>query len=67
MGNDLPPFEKVWEKFDNKYLAVYLAALEARRINDLQRKHLYDPNVNPILEGIKRVIAGEVKWKEKES
>jgi len=65
MDPSLSSIEKVWTKFDNKYLAVYLAALEARRINDLQRKHLYDPNLNPILEGIRRVIAGEVKWAEK--
>ena len=66
MADELPDFETLWQRFDNKYLAVYLAALEARRINDLKRKHLYDPNVNPILEGIKRVIAGEVKWKRRE-
>ncbi|HID32613.1 MAG TPA: hypothetical protein EYP24_04480 [bacterium (Candidatus Stahlbacteria)] len=66
MSDELPDFETLWQRFDNKYLAVYLAALEARRINDLKRKHLYDPNVNPILEGIKRVIAGEVKWKRRE-
>ncbi len=59
------PIEKIWQKFENKYKAINIAALEARRIKDEQNKGLIDEKINPIYEAIKRLIKGKIKYQEK--
>ncbi len=48
--------EKIIETYGNKYKAIIIAALEARQLKDLQKKHLFDPDANNILEAIKRLL-----------
>ena len=58
------PIEKIWHKFKNKYKAVNIAALEARKLKEEQGKGLADEKINPILESIKRLLSGKIKYTE---
>jgi DNA-directed RNA polymerase subunit K/omega len=58
------PVEKIWQKFQNKYKAVNIASLEARKLKEEQGKGLADEKINPILESIKRLLSGKIKYKE---
>jgi DNA-directed RNA polymerase subunit K/omega len=58
------PIEKIWHKFQNKYKAVIVASLEARKLKDEQGKGLADEKINPILESIKRLLGGKIKYTE---
>jgi len=57
------PVEKLWENFDNKYKAVNVASLEARRLKDMQTKGLADTNLKPIFEALRKLVAGKIKYK----
>lgn len=58
------PIEKIWHKFQNKYKAVNIASLEARKLKEEQGKGLADEKINPILESIKRLLGGKIKYTE---
>jgi DNA-directed RNA polymerase subunit K/omega len=58
------PVERIWKKFQNKYKAVNIAALEARKLKEQQGKGLVDEKMNPILESIRRLLAERIKFSE---
>ncbi len=58
------PTEKIYEMFDNKYMAVNVASLEARKLKDDQTKGLLVQNMNPVFEAIRKLMAGKIKYKE---
>jgi len=53
------PIEKIWERFENRYLAVNVVAIVVRRLKDEQKKGLNEQD-NPIFEALKRLIAGKI-------
>jgi DNA-directed RNA polymerase subunit K/omega len=58
------PSEKIYEKFENKYKAVNIAALEARKLKDEQTKGLLEQRINPVFEAIRKLMTGKIKYKE---
>ncbi|MGB7055098.1 MAG: DNA-directed RNA polymerase subunit omega [bacterium] len=58
------PIEKIWQKFKNKYKAVNIASLEARKLKEEQGKGLVDEKINPVLEAIRKLLAGKIKYTE---
>ena len=58
------PVERLWDRYGNKYLAINLASLEARRLKELQSKGLLDSKVKPIFEAIRKLLAGKIKYKK---
>jgi len=58
------PVEKIWQKFQNKYKAVNVASLEARKLKDEQGKGLADEKINPVLESIRKLLSGKIKYTE---
>lgn len=58
------PVEKIWQRFKNKYMAVTVASLEARKLKDEQGKGLVDEKINPILESLRKLLAGKIKYTE---
>jgi len=58
------PIEKIWTKFENKYKAINIASLEARRLKEEQLKGLVDPNMQLIIEALKRLVSGKIRYKE---
>ncbi|MGB9721824.1 MAG: hypothetical protein ACPL28_10140 [bacterium] len=58
------PIDKIWEHYKNKYLAINIAALHARRVKDKQLQGLIDKAVNPIKEALLECSAGKIKYKE---
>lgn len=58
------PIDRIWEHYQNKYKAINIGALHARRIKDKQLQGLIDRAVNPIEAALKSCIKGEIKYKE---
>ena len=58
------PIEKIWEKFKNKYKAVNIASLEARKLKEDQGKGLTDEKMNPVLEAMRRLLSDRIKFRE---
>lgn len=58
------PIEKIWEKFENKYKAINVASLEARKLRDAQIKGLDEDKFNPIFRAIRKMIAGKIRYRE---
>jgi DNA-directed RNA polymerase subunit K/omega len=56
--------EKIWEKYDNKYKAINIAALESRKLKDHQVKGLVDQNMNLIIESLRKLMSGKIRYKE---
>lgn len=56
------PIEKIWKHFENKYKAVNVASLEARRAKDAHDKGLLDAKVNPIFEAMRKLVAGKIRY-----
>jgi DNA-directed RNA polymerase subunit K/omega len=56
------PIEKIYQKYENKYKAVNVAALEARKLKDDQTKGLIEENVNPIFEAMRKLMAGQIRY-----
>jgi DNA-directed RNA polymerase subunit K/omega len=56
------PIEKIYQKYENKYKAVNVAALEARKLKDDQTKGLIEENVNPIFEAMRKLMAGKIRY-----
>lgn len=58
------PTERIYERYDNKYKAINLAALEARRLKDEQTKGLIEQDINPIFEALRKLLTGKIKYVE---
>ena len=58
------PVEKIWKRFQNKYKAINVASLEARKLKEEQGKGLVDEKMNPILEAMRRLLSEKIKFKE---
>jgi DNA-directed RNA polymerase subunit K/omega len=58
------PIEKIWEKFQNKYKAVHIASLEARKLKEDQGKGLADEKMNPVLEAMRKLLSDRIKFTE---
>lgn len=58
------PIDKIWEYYQNKYKAINIASLYARRIKDKQLQGLIDKTINPVIEALISAIKGEIKYKE---
>lgn len=58
------PTEKIYERFENKYKAINVTSLQARKLKDEQVKGLLEENINPIFEAIKKLIAGKIRYKD---
>ncbi|MEO0161225.1 MAG: hypothetical protein ABIL39_00975 [candidate division WOR-3 bacterium] len=59
------PIEKIWEHYkNNKYLAINVGALYARKVKDDQSQGLIDKNLNPIKEALIKLSAGKIKYKD---
>jgi len=58
------PVEKIWKRFQNKYKAINVASLEARKLKEEQGKGLVDEKMNPILESMRRLLSEKIKFKE---
>ena len=58
------PIERIWERYDNKYKAINVAALEARKMKEEQVKGLVDANTNLILEVLKKLLISKGRSKE---
>jgi DNA-directed RNA polymerase subunit K/omega len=58
------PVEKIWKRFQNKYKAINVASLEARRLKEEQGKGLVDEKMNPILESMRRLLSEKIKFNE---
>ena len=58
------PVERIWRIFENKYKAVNIASLEARKLKEEQGKGLVDEKMNPILESIRRLLSDRIKFAE---
>ncbi|MEO0126585.1 MAG: hypothetical protein ABIL44_02400 [candidate division WOR-3 bacterium] len=60
------PIENIWKHYKNKYKAINIAALYARKIKDEQGQHSVDSKVSPIREALIKCSAGVIKYKYKE-
>ena len=58
------PAEKIYKRFENKYKAVNVAALEARKLKDEQSKGFLEEHIKPVIEAIRRLIAGNIRYKD---
>lgn len=56
------PTEKIYKRFENKYKAVNVASLEARKLKDDQTKGLLEEHVNPVFEALRKLIAGKIRY-----
>uniref|UniRef100_A0A7C6EHF2 DNA-directed RNA polymerase n=1 Tax=candidate division WOR-3 bacterium TaxID=2052148 RepID=A0A7C6EHF2_UNCW3 len=56
--------ERFWEHYKNKYRAINIAALYARKVKDEQLQGLIDKKVNPIKEALIKCSVGVIKYKE---
>jgi DNA-directed RNA polymerase subunit K/omega len=56
------PVDKIWNHFENKYKAINVASLEARKIKDAQAKGLMGPKVNPVFEAMRKLVAGKIRY-----
>jgi len=55
--------EKVLDRIDNRYEAIRVIAIEARRINTLVRLSGEELDEKPTTIAIRRTIEGKVKYK----
>jgi len=53
--------EQLWKVYENKYLALNVAALEARRLIDGIQRGEVQPNVDPCLRALERVSRRELE------
>ena len=58
------PAEKIYKFFTNKYKAVNVAAMEARKQKELQSKGLLEEHVNPIIDSLKKLVANKIQIKK---
>ena len=60
------PIEQFSEGMENKYMAVLVAAREARRLNELRRMGRADVSVKPIQVALERIRDKKVVYKHHE-
>jgi DNA-directed RNA polymerase omega subunit len=60
------PIEEFSDGMENKYMAVLVAAREARRLNDLRRTGRIDVNLKPIQVALERLRDKKVVFKDSE-
>jgi len=60
------PIEQFSEGMENKYMAVLVAAREARRLNELRRMGRADVSVKPIQVALERIRDTKVVYKHQE-
>jgi len=65
MNKLLVDVEKIIQGYGNKYKAIIVGAKEARRLKELQKKHLFDPGTDHVLESMKRLLDRRIKYQEK--
>ncbi len=58
------PIEKIWKHYGNKYKAINIGTVYARKLKDAQSQGLVDKNLNTIKEALKILAEGRVKAKE---
>ncbi|MGB3339976.1 MAG: hypothetical protein WBB37_00650 [bacterium] len=58
------PTEKIYKIFENKYKAINVASLLARKLKDDQVKGLLDQYINPIFEVFKKLLAGKIRYQD---
>jgi hypothetical protein len=54
--------ERIWTKYPNKYLALNIAALEARRIIEGMHKDEIQLELSPYEYALERTMRGEVHY-----
>ncbi len=57
--------ERIIQQYGNKYKAIIVGAKEARRLKELQRKHLFDTSTDHVIEALKRLLDRRIKYQEK--
>ncbi len=60
------PIEEFSDGMENKYMAVLVAAKEARRLNELRRSGRVDINLKPIQIALERLRDKKVVFKNNE-
>jgi DNA-directed RNA polymerase omega subunit len=60
------PIEQFSDGMENKYMAVLVAAKEARRLNELRRMGRADINLKPIQIALERLRDKRVVFKDNE-
>jgi hypothetical protein len=58
------PTEKIYKIFENKYKAINVTSLLARKLKDDQVKGLLDQHVNPIFDAFKKLLAGKIRYQD---
>ena len=58
------PIEKILKKFDNKYKALVIISLEARRLMEQALEHNIEIEENIYLKAMKNVLKGLIEWEE---
>jgi hypothetical protein len=54
--------EQMWTRYPNKYLAVNIASLEARRVIENMHKDDARLPVSPYEFALERTLKGDIKW-----
>ena len=54
--------EKIWDRFDNKYHALNVASLEARRLLDCLNRGELQMRENVYGASLGKLLAGEIKY-----
>ena len=58
------PIEKIWEKFENKYKALVIISLEARRLMEEASEQNIEIEKNIYVKAINNVLKGLTEWEE---
>jgi DNA-directed RNA polymerase subunit K/omega len=56
--------EKIFKLYQNKYKAINIAAVEARKLKDHQINGLLEAQVNPVFEALRKLLSGKIDYTE---
>ncbi|MBN2621035.1 hypothetical protein JXB22_08095 [candidate division WOR-3 bacterium] len=56
--------EIIFRLYKNKYKAINIAALEARRLKDRQANGLLEEHMNPVFEALRKLLVGKIAYTE---
>jgi DNA-directed RNA polymerase subunit K/omega len=56
--------ETIFKLYKNKYKAINIAALEARRLKDRQANGLLEEYTNPVFEALRKLLIGKIDYTE---
>jgi|GEM_PF-905408 len=59
----VPP-EKIYRLYKNKYKAIHIASIYARKLKEDQVNGLLEEQMNPVLETMRRLLTGKIKYSE---